>query len=92
MKYRIKEVSKGSSIHYVVQRKFLFWWIDSEHKHLAYSEATDEIAKETQVSVKYHEVDINNLGIKFTYRNEKGEETTCPFDFSKMTLECSQSN
>lgn len=84
MKYRIMEVTRGSSVHYyVVQKRFLFWWFDSAWKHLSYFDATEEINKETQVSTKYHEVDINNLGLKVKFVDENGTEIPCPLTIPK---------
>jgi hypothetical protein len=85
MKYRIKEVTRGNDSSFAIQTKFLFWWIDRSKEYRFYPEALMELEKLTKVSIKYHEVDLNNLGFKATYRNEKGEEIPCPFDFSKKS-------
>jgi hypothetical protein len=64
MKYRIKEVTKNRISKYYIQRKFLFWWISDDHCWYSYIQASEAIASEVaKVSIKYHEVDINNLGL-----------------------------
>jgi hypothetical protein len=84
MKYRIKEVTKNSVSKYYIQRKFLFWWISDNHGWNSYIQASEAIASEVaKVSIKYHEVDINKLGLQVTFRNEKGEAIPNPIKFSE---------
>jgi hypothetical protein len=84
MKYRIKEVTKNNVSKYYIQRKFLFWWISDNHGWNSYIQASEAIASEIEkVSIKYHEVDINNLGLKVKFVDENGTEIPCPLTVPK---------
>jgi hypothetical protein len=83
MKYRIKEVTRGNESTFIIQTKFLFWWIDGNNEYMSYIAALDVIEKLTKVSIKYHEVDINNLGLKVKFVDENGTEIPCPLTIPK---------
>lgn len=83
MKYRIKEVTRGNESTFIIQTKFLFWWNDGNNEYMSYIAALYAIKELTKVSIKYHDVDLNNLDLVVKFVDENGTEISCPLTYSK---------